>query len=79
MNEPHQTAHQMKAGDEGSSNIHKKWAELGPDWSKLGKNGQKWPKRNVKRAILSCTSNESGRPGELKYCKKLAEPGPDWP
>ena len=40
MNEPHQTAHQMKAGDEGSSNIHKKWAELGPDWSKLAKNGQ---------------------------------------
>ena len=49
----------MKANDEENSIIEKKFTEIGPYWLKLGENGQKWPKFNVIRAMLSCTSNES--------------------
>ena len=43
MNEPNQTAHQIKADDEVNSNIYKKLAKISPDWPKLAKmtkNGQ---------------------------------------
>ena len=40
----------MKANDEVNSKIDEKWAELGPDWSKLAKIGQKYPKLTVLRS-----------------------------
>ena len=45
MNEPNQTAHQIKADDEVNSNIYKKLAKISPDWPKLAemtKIGQNW-------------------------------------